>query len=96
MDRLAGAKSYGELKLKAQASAFLPGMTLPTSVTQAATRSRGGHGVINPVTAELAPKTVGSSDECRPRPAIAEGADCGIRGSVGWGVEGRLRIISEF
>ncbi|MFJ3880774.1 hypothetical protein ACIPW5_25365 [Streptomyces sp. NPDC090077] len=59
VDRLARANSYGELKLKAQASAFLPGVTLPTSVTQAATRSRGGHGVLNPVTAELAPNAGG-------------------------------------
>ncbi|MFD8148277.1 hypothetical protein [Streptomyces sp. NPDC059708] len=59
VDRLAGAKSYGELKLKAQASGFLPGVTLPTRVTQATTRSRGGHGVLNPVTAELAPKASG-------------------------------------
>lgn len=59
VDRLAGARSYGELKVKTQASAFLPGVTLPTSLTQTATRSRGGHGVLNPVTAELPPNTKG-------------------------------------
>lgn len=59
VDRLTGAKSYGELKVKAQASAFLHGVTLPTGLTQSAARSRGGHGLLNPAAAELAPNANG-------------------------------------
>ncbi|MEV7519484.1 hypothetical protein [Streptomyces sp. NPDC091371] len=69
LDRLEAANSYKELNapapepkpkgLSAQAKAFLPGVAVGRGVVPAAPRGPTGHGVINPVAAEIAPKQTG-------------------------------------